>query len=61
MPLERNGSFRVVEATTALQQLLSAEMPENCEARQGKVKEQEIEKTNRSLFSGPALVFKSYL
>lgn len=50
-----------MEATTALEQLPSAEMPENCKARQGKVKEQEAEEINRSLFSGPALVYKCYL
>lgn len=61
MPLERNGAFRVMEATTALEQLPSVEMSENCKARQGKMKEQEVEKVSRSLFSGPALVYKCYL
>lgn len=61
MPLERNGAFRVMEATTALEQLPSAEMSENYKGRQGKGKEQEAEKVNRSLFSGPALVYKLFM
>lgn len=61
MPLERNGTFRVMEATTGLEQLPSAEMPENSRTRQGKVKDQEVEKTDRSLFSGPGLVYICYL
>lgn len=60
MPIERNYTFRVMEATTALEQLPSAEMPENCKATQGKVKVQEAEEVNRSPFCGPALVYKCY-
>lgn len=49
-----------MEATTALEQLPSTEMPENCKATQGKVKVQEAEEVNRSPFCGPALVYKCY-
>lgn len=36
IPLERNGTFRIMEVTTGSEQLPSAEMSENCKPGKGR-------------------------